>query len=286
MKNKLILALTLGLFTAASVSATLIFEEYFHANDFGGNDSNLANGTNWNGGTNQLRFVDTVNLSFSNPNYNPSGNAGTGAARTNASEPNGRGSWSTVSATALTGEFWFSALHQRNINEDGSYSIFNLGTANNIDPTNNSFNTSTSFGLYNEGSTLRPFIATGNANDWTAPTTGTASADTPLLFLARGNTSNGNLDIWIFESSDTIPQSANDLGAATISTSDALLGNITRLWIGKRGNTGGTTYFDALRLSTASGDAGFEAVTVIPEPGTLALVAIALGSLALFRRRR
>ena len=234
-----------------------------------------------------MRFVNTVNLSFDNPNYNPSGNAGTGAARTNAADTNGRGSWTTVSATALTGEFWFSALHQRNVvSTTNSYSIFNLGTANSIDPTNASFNTSTSFGLYNDESTLRPFIATGNASTWTTTGSGSAVADTTYLVLARGNTTTSALDVWFFLQDDTIPTTVAGLGTPTVSTSSALLGDVTRLWIGKRGATGGTTYFDSLRLSTASGDAGFEAVTAIPEPGTLVLLGIALGSLALFRRRK
>lgn len=286
MKTRIITLLA-ALTALTTASATLIFEEYFHPDDFEANDSNLANGTNWGGGTNQLRFVDTVNLSFSNANYNPQGNADTGAARTNASEANGRGSYTTVSGTALSGEFWFSALHQRNVNDTvDSYSIFNLGTVNSIEPTNTSFNTSTSFGLHNEGSTLRPFIATGNASTWSAPTTGSATADITYLFLARGNTTTNSLDVWIFEESDTIPLTAGDLGAPTVSTSSALLSDVTTLWIGKRGNTGGTTYFDALRLSTLSGDAGLEAVTVIPEPGTLMLLGIALGALALFHRRK
>ena len=277
------------LLLAHSLQGNLIFSEYFHEDEFAGNDTNLANGTNWAGGTNQMRFVDTVNLSFTNAGYSDTGNPGTGAARTNASDANGRGSWTTVSATALSGEFWFSGLHQRNvITTTDSYSIFNLGTANSIDPTNASFNTSTSFGLHNEGSTLRPFIATGNAGTWTAPTTGSAVADTTYLILARGNTTTSTLDVWFFEESDTVPLTVADLPSPTLTTSSAELSNVTTLWIGKRGGTGGTTYFDALRLSDAAGDSGFQAVTAIPEPSTYAAIfgLFAIGLIAWRRRRQ
>lgn len=287
MNSKLLITCAFGLFTLSSASAALIFEEYFAPADFGANDSNLANGTNWGGGTNQMRFVDTVNLSFDNPGYSALGNASTGAARTNATDVNGRGSFTTVSATALSGEFWFSGLHQRNVvSSTNSYSIFNFGTVNSIEPTNTSFNTSTSFGLYNDGSILRPFIATGNASTWAAPTTGSATADVTYLILARGNTTTNTLDVWFFEESDTVPLTAGDLGAPTVSTSSALLGNVTTLWIGKRGGTGSTTYFDALRLSTSSGDAGLQEVTAIPEPSTYAMIAGLMGlGLVILRRR-
>jgi hypothetical protein len=76
------------------------------------------------------------------------------------------------------------------------------------------------------------------------------------------------------------------LGSPLVSTSSALLANITRVGIGKTGN--GRGEFDALRMSNTAGDAGLEDVLAVPEPGTYAALfgALALSFVILRRRLR
>jgi hypothetical protein len=101
--------------------------------------------------------------------------------------------------------------------------------------------------------------------------------------MSGGTTSFDSGSLWVLNDSGILPSDEIGLGAAIASFSTASTSTADRtpgfLRISNGSSTASNT-FDEIRI----GDS-FSAV-VIPEPGTLALVGIALGALAIFRRRK
>lgn len=74
--------------------------------------------------------------------------------------------------------------------------------------------------------------------------------------------------------------------AALASLLNSEIGNVVELNFVLLDQTGDTNFLRIASSENATYDAPTLSVNVIPEPGTLALVGVALGSLLLFRRRR
>ncbi|MCD8481262.1 MAG: PEP-CTERM sorting domain-containing protein [Verrucomicrobia bacterium] len=103
-----------------------------------------------------------------------------------------------------------------------------------------------------------------------------------------------SISLWLFTSMDNVPGSVASLGMPVVSTSMVDWGDsVSNVWVGGyRGPEGGsgisTNDIDALRISSAGGDAGLQQVlTAIPEPSTYAafLGLLALGCVVLRRLR-
>jgi hypothetical protein len=289
MNNTIVTSVTgLLAFAACSLHGSPLFADYF---DYGNTNANLGTLSPWGPNSeDEIRYVAANNSSFSHPSYVlTSGNLNTGrvesflgAQRTNQAP---------LSATALTGEIWFSGLHAMAEGAgNGAYTMFSLGPLNARGYNNSTSDISTHFGIVSEGGSYLPVVATGSGNNWgTTRTLGTDSltAGTTYLFVARANTATSTFDLWVFDEDDVFGTTVASLGVPHVTTSNAALTQVTRVGLGRFGAEANGSHWDALRVSNTAGDAGLQAVIAIPEPRVYAALfgLFALG-VALWRRRR
>ncbi|MCC5848106.1 MAG: PEP-CTERM sorting domain-containing protein [Verrucomicrobia bacterium] len=131
------------------------------------------------------------------------------------------------------------------------------------------------------------FNASGNLVAGTGNTFGTSTdvfaADTTHLVIARfhdGGQGNRTVQVWANPASLTNPGTADYTFAA-----DHFGGhNLNALIL--RGETGNSVQDPSFIFDEARLGFSFESVAPIPEPGTLMLLVIAMGTLAIFRRRK
>jgi hypothetical protein len=94
-----------------------------------------------------------------------------------------------------------------------------------------------------------------------------------------------DLKLWLLRAEDTFGATEISLGTPDFIINYADWGNsVTNIWLGRDMNAAGR--FDALRISTLSGDSGLVEVLGIPEPAALMLVLVGLAGAALVTRRR
>ena len=266
-----------------------LFEEYF---DYTlNNNTNIGGNTGgtWLGGTNNVRFVTPSGPTFTGTGYVPthaggsleSGNSNSSDVRT-AHAPLGQ---------AVSGEFWVSVFVNPTgmTNVNGSTTLMSFSTDN----TSNASYGGPGFGIYNDGTNLSYALFNGSGGVGGVSTVGSAATAGQWQLLIAQITINTDADdsisVWSFAEDAEVPTTVAGLGAAVVSSTTMSWGNsINTLGIGGQSfETGGgkTARWDDIRVSTLSGDAGFEVVMAIPEPGTLALLGMAVGSLLFFRRR-
>lgn len=265
-------AVALALLAAAPAArATLVASESF---EYGPADGTLVDrdgGTGWGGGwrsnvNNYATYYDaSPNLSVTVAGYDNSGNGGGSAgwaSGTLAAHPR-------LFATPLTqSDLWFSALVSVDATTDRGLlwldSTTTDGTA-----------AKTFMGILNGTASFRynNVTSAGAAVD----------ADTTYLLVGRVelNVSGANdrFSFW-FDPADVSSQSS--LGAATFSadTADVFGTSITGIGIQFGGGTTFGGQIDALRVGTDLAD-------VVPEPGSLALLLLGMGGVAIrFRKPR
>ncbi|MCC5845668.1 MAG: PEP-CTERM sorting domain-containing protein [Verrucomicrobia bacterium] len=252
---------------ATVTHAALIVENF----DYGESSGNLVNfgsaGGGWAGGwtgNTAPNYSPTLNLTYTAPGYNNLDNdASTGSAVRNG------GNAASVAtrdfSDTLDGTVWVSALAYRTatnqhvllwLRGDGSTSNF--------------------ISIRNTGAVVR--IAGNDTTQSTHP----FALDETNLFLARvtlNQDAGDRIDFWI---NPDLSGGEAGLGIPTVFRDTGTIGNaLTGIGVSFENDN---ATLDAIRISNDPN--GFEMVTAIPEPGTLALMGIALGSLVLFRRRR
>ncbi|MCD8481263.1 MAG: PEP-CTERM sorting domain-containing protein [Verrucomicrobia bacterium] len=287
---------------------TLIMQEYFNyggSNLAGVNPSNSSNSANygtWSDGTNNVgyntadgptAFGGMGSAYVINDTFNPT--AGGGILRTGVSAAGWRGVQSPIGAT-LSGNFWVSVLvNPTNL----SYSLGASAVVAFNSSAYNSQNTNgPGFGFHTaDGSLPNLSIFNTTSNSTVAQSTGTYALNNWYLILASitiNADGNDSISLWAFSIDDVVPGTVAELGVPVTSSSDIDWGDsISNVWLGgARGSNGGSgnanSDIDALRISSAGGDAGLQQVlTAIPEPSTYAtfLGLLALGCVALRRRR-
>jgi hypothetical protein len=294
------LALILGL--GSSLQAQIIFAENFDYDGTLSNGENIANAAAWTGGTNNVRYRDSSQagqLSFTGTGYVPT-HAGGYLWSGNSNSTDYRGVNAALGQT-LDGEFWISAFVNP-FNISGSYGAttmfaLNTGSTSNCSPAG------PGFGIYYDGSIANGGSESLNLAFFTGAGSGGVGATGPAitgnqwyLFVARVNIGVGNdqIDVWTFTADANIPTTVAGLGASTISSSSLDWGDsINTINVGGQrfageGISGGKdAYWDDIRVTNLSGDAGLEAV-IVPEPATYAILlgVLALGAVLLRRRCR
>lgn len=285
-------------FAASSTiaSAALVVNDTFDygASDILGNSSpTFTDTTGWTSGSNNVRYESAVTATWGgDADYTllPSG-ASTGGAMavSPASTPLARGMQLDF-GSALDGTFWLATLMRLDSTTAGVTAVmgFENGSSSNAGVDHGGFGFATS------GDIVTTLGVTPTDSGADLP----AAANTWHLFVAKMTVNNSGtatdtddaLKLWVFNAGSSIGgQTEAALGAATYSSSTVRFGNsIQDVWFGAyRNGTGTTAYMDNLRVSNLSTDNGLKEVltgTPVPEPASLAT--LAMGAIAVLRRRR
>lgn len=279
-------------FAASSTiaSAALVVNDQF---DYGGTDLPDGYGA-WEDTTGNVRYESSVTASWSGGDTDyvlvPSGGAGGSIDSNNsATLPGSRGAQLPLGST-LTGTLWVSVMLSMSSStgtghavigfENGAYSIAGFEHGG--------------FGIRSDGSIVTTVANTVSDTGLDAPTSGTAWN----LIVAKITVNNSgvatdtddSLKLWVFDNTSSIGgQTEAALGTPTYSTNSARFGNgIADIWAGHiESVASGAARIDNLRVSDLSTDNGLKEVltgTPVPEPASLAT--LAMGAIAVLRRRR
>ncbi|MCC5829374.1 MAG: PEP-CTERM sorting domain-containing protein [Phycisphaeraceae bacterium] len=281
--NRTVRGLACSLFAVASLGvvssghAALLLEENFDPDILGIDSGNMAGSPHWSGGTNRLQY-DSINLAFDHASYAELSNANdTGSARSLGGNADTRGASRFVSDTVLTGDLWFSALHQLtgNPRANEELTVISFSSVTGFTPGSN-----TLFGIGNDEGTLKPAARNGGMTTFGEKT---LALNTTYLIVANvviDSDGPDTLNVWYFDEDDSF--SAGTLGTAHLTLMDADFSDFTRVWIGRAVYTSGNgtagSLFDALRVGTSAEQ------VLIPEPTSAALLGMAAGIMLLRRR--
>lgn len=294
----LLLIAAMLLSPATAAHAALVLNENF---DYGSSNLEIGYGA-WEDTTNRARYTADTNLTFAHASYaNDPNNAGTGAfLGTSASDD--KGAQLQFVTGSPTGQYWISFLMSVSgtAGNPGESATMNLTTLDYLQFRAETGSDGVGMGPPAAGGLAPAFYdwsATGtvlggnqenkSGNPGSSFSSDTAFAEsTAYLAIVKVTVGPGNdsLDYWLMKTSDTFGLTEASLGTADFSKTDAQLGEFYKS-IFLSGADGFAAYYDQLRISNSAGDAGLtEVLTTIPEPGSLALLAI--GGLTLLRRGR
>lgn len=240
--------------------------------------------------TKYTKYSAGPSLSFDSPLYANSANESNGAMTgQNIGVLASRAFANKIgSDVGIDGTIWASTLVS--LSAGSSQAIIYLGSGNSVamSLSLNSSGTDGSVNFKGDG--------TGSGN-WRTATSIAVAKDKTYMMLARiqlnvnTNTANDLVDVWVFDTSDTtagipdLPSSIDALGAPIMSQAVVNIpGNsASNPWMGKIGvSLTKNATVDAIRISNDA-DGFSQVAAAVPETATLSL--LALGSLALLRRR-
>lgn len=261
-----ILSFVVFLFSSTLHATT--FSEYFDygLNTVPGTADTLTDEAAW-GGSDEMGYLDGGNLTYTAPGYSNL-NAGTGSAvrRTGS---NRDVVTSHTFDTELTGTVWMSLLYE------------STPEVNTIFKWSSETSDTNGIRFYN-----KPEVWYGGTTTGSAPTDLYGRVNLVLIKLdmnvSGGTGTSDSLDVWF---NPDLSGGFSTIGAANVSGTGAEIGTgISSISITTQNfDASYPARFDAIRVSNEVN--GFEYVT-IPEPSTLLLFGLALGSVLLFRRRK
>lgn len=276
MNNKTVSILALlSTLAFSNASAAPLYSDSF---DYGNTTDNIQNVSNWETSSGVLMYDHDGGLNHSQMNQESGGafhhdfNSGSRLIDNTTDL-----SFDLFTGASAGDTWWMSALVQWDgtTGDPGQTRVMIDG-----DQTVNGFG----FGIQSDGTVFLQASDNGGT-DAAHNTSATATSGTTHLFLLKATFGSGSssdrqstIDFW-FDPADTSSEGA--LGAATFSTGpDSKFGR-DGVYTSISVTTQAGSRADEIRFGETLTDA-----IAIPEPGTLALVGIALGGLLLFRRRR
>lgn len=218
------------------------------------------------------------NVTFANATYLAGDNADTGSLETDNFDGT-RGAQRTFASPGLTGEVWVSMLVRVRSGallsqglvfsvHDAAYDSGGVAAKSHIglgDPTGTSTNLAPMFLPTRDGTPEY-----GSDGSFVESTSESAT----YLFVAKLDITVGtdSVSFWVLKASDTYGWSEVSLGSPDLTKTADFGSSAMNVWVGQKS---AISYFDAIRVSNATGDAGLrEVLTGLPAPagGTVILL--------------